>query len=223
VAYFDCMHTITNLKNRLQKSVGRKKRDREGSTQALLMAGVEVFSAVGYDAATTRAVAKKAGVSEALIQRYFEGKAGLLVAILESFGSQEVEAALGALPYRAALHEEILQLLKHSCEHMALHRDFIRVALSRAIIDPKVGKQLAANVHGKRLPAVVARLHSYRDKGMIHADADIGAIAFAVSSLGFSLGFMGPTVFGMPTERLEGYAHYFATLLATGAQVPKLP
>ena len=57
--------------------------------QALLAAGVQVFAERGYDAATTREVAQAAGVNEQLIQRYFGGKAGLLLAIIERFGEEE--------------------------------------------------------------------------------------------------------------------------------------
>jgi AcrR family transcriptional regulator len=55
-----------------------KKRDRVATSERLKKAAVAVFAAHGYDAATTRAVAETAGVSEQLIQRYFGGKAGLL-------------------------------------------------------------------------------------------------------------------------------------------------
>ncbi|MBY0372310.1 TetR/AcrR family transcriptional regulator [bacterium] len=202
------------------KNAVRKKRDREGSTQALVQAALEVFSSVGYDAATTREVAKKAGVSEALIQRYFEGKAGLLVAVMEVFAAKEMETTLAALPYQATLREEILQLISMSCDQMKTHSDFLRVALSRAIVDPKVGKQLASVVHGRRLPAIVARLGSYREKGQIHTGTDLNALAFGISSLAFSVGFMAPNVFGFEGPILKSYAEYFSALLASGAAAP---
>lgn len=206
-AYFSCMRLLT-----------RKKRDREGSTQALLQAAIEVFSTVGYDAATTRAVAKKAGVSEALIQRYFDGKAGLLVAVIESFSSDEIETQLASLPYQPTVREEIEQLMKLFCDQMKQHTPFMRVALSRAIVDPKVGRQLAVIVHGRRLPAIMARLNSYKDRGLLAPDTNIMAMAFGVSSLGFSLGFMAPSVFGMEEARIADFMAYFTKILSSDAQ-----
>ena len=61
---------------------GGRRRDKEATKAALLAAGVQVFAERGYDAATTREVAQAAGVNEQLIQRYFGGKAGLLLAII---------------------------------------------------------------------------------------------------------------------------------------------
>ena len=43
-----------------------RRRDKAATQQALLTAGVQVFAARGYDAATTREVAQTAGVNEQL-------------------------------------------------------------------------------------------------------------------------------------------------------------
>ena len=45
-----------------------RKRDREASKQAFMQAGLTVFSKLGYDAATTRAIAAEAGLNEQLIK-----------------------------------------------------------------------------------------------------------------------------------------------------------
>lgn len=49
---------------------------------AILNAALELFARDGYNATSTRKVAKYAGVSEGLIFRHFENKEGLLKAIL---------------------------------------------------------------------------------------------------------------------------------------------
>jgi AcrR family transcriptional regulator len=53
------------------------KRDKEKRQRSLIDAANAVFAEHGYDAATTRAVAERAGCSEGLIHRYFGGKRGL--------------------------------------------------------------------------------------------------------------------------------------------------
>lgn len=70
----------------------KRKRDRDTTQQKLLDAAVQVFASYGYDGATTKAIAEKAGVAEALIQRYFEGKEGLLIALMKDFADSEVES-----------------------------------------------------------------------------------------------------------------------------------
>lgn len=50
--------------------------------EKILFTALELFATVGYHATSTSKIARKAGVSEALIFRHFENKDGLLQAIL---------------------------------------------------------------------------------------------------------------------------------------------
>ena len=68
-----------------------RKRDKEASKQALLRAGLDVFSKYGYEASTTKMVAAEAGLNEQLITRYFGGKSGLLLAALAAFIDEEAD------------------------------------------------------------------------------------------------------------------------------------
>ncbi len=207
-----------SLKNKVLAGVVRRKRDREGSTRALLEAAIEVFSSSGYDAATTREVAKKAGVSEGLIQRYFDGKAGLLLAILQSFAEEEAGMGIANLPFQKTLEEEFTAVLTHDCEKHRVHSSFIKVAMSRAIVDSKIGQQLRTSVHEKKLPTMVARLRHYQEIGLIAKGADLDAIAYGLTSIAFSTGFMGPQVFGYEPEKMARYAKQLASMLAKGLQ-----
>jgi TetR/AcrR family fatty acid metabolism transcriptional regulator len=51
------------------------------SRQRLLAAGKTLFSRLGYEQASTSAIAREAGTSESQLVRYFGGKSGLLEAI----------------------------------------------------------------------------------------------------------------------------------------------
>src|SRR5947209_8753550 len=85
------------------------RRDRRETEAKLLVAGVQVMSALGYEGATTKRIAEAAGVNEQLITRYFGGKEGLLVAIMKSYQSSEFEREHAARPQVAAsVREEIL-------------------------------------------------------------------------------------------------------------------
>ena len=57
----------------------------------ILKAALSLFAAEGYHATSTSAIAKRAGVSEALIFRHFKNKEGLLQAILEA-GERKVKS-----------------------------------------------------------------------------------------------------------------------------------
>src|ERR687895_630094 len=89
-----------------------RRRDKEATKEALLAAGVQVFAERGYDAATTREVAQTAGVNEQLIQRYFGGKGGLLLAIIERFGEEE-RRSCAMPPPCASIEAEVQGFLEY--------------------------------------------------------------------------------------------------------------
>jgi AcrR family transcriptional regulator len=60
-----------------------KNDGRAAASDRLIEAGIEVFGEHSYEAATTRMIAKKAGVNIAAIPYYFNGKHGLYHAVVE--------------------------------------------------------------------------------------------------------------------------------------------
>ncbi|MFI1652207.1 helix-turn-helix domain-containing protein [Streptomyces avidinii] len=72
------------------KRVGRPRADRlrpdsgRPPREELLCAAAELFTARGYAATTTRAVAERAGMRQATMYHYFGGKEELLAELLES-------------------------------------------------------------------------------------------------------------------------------------------
>ena len=105
----------------------RKRRHRTGSgyargehtRQRLLEAGIELFGELGYERASTRAIARHAGVSLPALQYYFGGKEGLHQACME-YITQDVRSRLipAAERVRLALaradltRAELLELLR---------------------------------------------------------------------------------------------------------------
>jgi len=103
-----------------------KSEDHEGrgeqTRQALIAAAIEVFGHTGFDAASTRALARGAGVNQALIGYHFGGKRGLYQAVFAYITEQmrqqmapvarDVAARLEQLPADGPGRQEgALQLL----------------------------------------------------------------------------------------------------------------
>lgn len=65
------------------KSSRNVTKDRLQTEHRLLKAAEEVFSKHGFKGATTRMIANKANINLSLINRYFEGKYGLFLAVVE--------------------------------------------------------------------------------------------------------------------------------------------
>jgi len=77
------------------QGAGRRRGRRPGGTdtrEALISAAREVFTEQGYDGATVRAIAAKAGVDAAMVNHWFGGKEGLFgEAVLKlPFNPQEI-------------------------------------------------------------------------------------------------------------------------------------
>lgn len=84
-----------------------EKPERGNPTRlALLQAATNVFSEVGFDAASTRAIADAAGVNQALIGYHFGGKDGIYTAVFDNIVTQARARLTPALDAaRAALKD----------------------------------------------------------------------------------------------------------------------
>jgi AcrR family transcriptional regulator len=78
------------------RAPGRRELKRLATHDALLTAARGLFEEIGYDAATTCAIAGRARVSEATLFRYFPTKADLALATIR----ERVEALVDALAHR---------------------------------------------------------------------------------------------------------------------------
>jgi AcrR family transcriptional regulator len=195
----------------------KKKRDREATTQKLLEAGLEVFSQLGYDGATTKMIAKTAGIAEALIIRYFGGKEGLLFAIFLSYVEKR-KAAEEIYPEGESLVEEIKNFLFFSLERDLKEKDFLRVLTSRAAVDPKFNQRLRENVPIDVPSTLLKRLQQYQQKGDISKGINLQEVCFNLGFQGFSTLYLGNMVLQMPIETIRAGLNSFAEIYASGLQ-----
>jgi TetR/AcrR family transcriptional regulator, regulator of cefoperazone and chloramphenicol sensitivity len=193
-----------------------RRRDRRATTAALRQAAMRVFAARGYDAATTREVAETAGVSEQLIQRYFGGKAGLLLAIMQLYAERDREGAFGVPPAGDTVQQEISNFLYFHLERERQAADFARVAIYRSIVDAPVAAEVARMFVDSREPFILARLQSLASRGLVRADIDLSAAAHMISTLSFALAFTDQIVFGRSLETLHQTIETTAQVLAQG-------
>jgi AcrR family transcriptional regulator len=200
----------------------RGKRDKELRQQALIEAATAVFAEHGYDAATTREVAERAGCSEGLIHRYFEGKRGLLLAIIESKIADGIEDFRSRLPDRGSAEQEIEQILLWHLRVLWERRDFMRVTVSEAIIDPEVGHSAVAGINKQHVNFIIEKLRRHAEAGRVRGDADLEAVGEAIAGLGFLFGFMQQVVFGVDREYVRRLAVGTARVFSRGvvAQAP---
>lgn len=72
--------------------MSRTSRDVERTRESLIKAAIAVFATDGYVGASTREIAKVAGVSEVTLFRYFQNKERLLTAVAQHTTNLWMEA-----------------------------------------------------------------------------------------------------------------------------------
>ena len=113
----------------------RGRHDRAQRTEALLGAATIAFAEHGYVAATTLAIATRAGCAEGLIHRYYGGKRGLLNAVL-------CTPPPPFAPCLSADNVRLDEVLAASLGVLWQHRLVLRVIVAQALYDPLAAKAL---------------------------------------------------------------------------------
>jgi AcrR family transcriptional regulator len=187
-------------------------RDRAGKKQALIIAALKLFANKGYEATTTREIAAAAGCAEGLIHRYFDGKAGLLPALLEYRVSQEVADFTHHVQPAETFEDEYLQLVNWAVEHIWNDREFLKVAIPQALLDPGFGQVLRQVGPLQRARAISQRLRKFKECGAL-PEAEFDALVQSVSVIGFMFGFMRPAVLRQDRKTSARTATAIAELL----------
>ncbi|MEK2646446.1 TetR/AcrR family transcriptional regulator [Bdellovibrio sp. BCCA] len=152
--------------------VKSKKRDRSASEDRLIHAGLEMFSKLGFDGATTRMIAKKADVNESLIARYFDGKEGLLVAIIEKF-LEEMNTRELPYPLHDTLADELEAYVKDRIQEGCTHEDFAKIIFSQALVNKKFKKRVTETIPMQLDARLIARMEMLAAQGKIKAGANV--------------------------------------------------
>lgn len=187
-----------------------KTRNRAESTQKLLQAALEVFSEMGFDAATTKAISQRAGLNESLIQRYFQSKAGLFNALVHLYAQRTLSLSY---PPGRDLEEEIFNFLKARYEQDTQSPDFVRVGFHRVMSDPPFAKAMGDKY---RVPdPLLMRLKTLQKNGCIKAGVHAAALAQIITNQSFLVGIIDYAILGLRDQddnlkRLKFFARYIA-------------
>jgi AcrR family transcriptional regulator len=202
---------------KVQNTEKKRRRNRDATQRELLEAAIRVFAAEGYDSATTRAIAQEAGVAEGLIQRYFEGKQGLLIAFMRQFALDEKQSCTNLPPKADSFRDELKSLTADAIERAKKDKEKMKVAIPRAIIDRNVGKELARFVKSVHAPAIRTRLKQHQDGGTLLESADLEALSYGLVLLMFGVAFFGQVVIKFNPEMLSRIVDSLANSISGGS------
>jgi AcrR family transcriptional regulator len=144
---------------------GRRRRDHAGpeARERILAGALEIFAERGFDGATTRDIAARAGTNLGLIQYYFGGKERLWRAAVD-----RVFGALGAaleqvVPERLETPEQMAEIIRVCVRFVAANPHLVRLMNDEGKRDGPRMRWLVDR-HGRRLyeTAVAVFAHGRR-------------------------------------------------------------
>lgn len=193
----------------------RRVRDRAAREHALISAAAKLFASRGYDAATTREIALEANCAEGLIHRYFRGKSGLLMALIQSRASRALAEMNTRLAPAPKLDQEIIQLVGFELKRMWQDQDFFKVFIPCAISHPAIGRVARKIGPQRRAQAIAERLRQFAESRAL-SQREIEAAAHFVGVVTFMFGFLQPVVLGHDRRHARGLALSITRMFVRG-------
>ena len=135
------------------------KRRPDDRPREIIDAALAVFVEKGFSAARLDDVAARAGLSKAAIYLYFDDKAALLGAVIDSITGRGMDTvAVMAANHTGPVGPAILQLLGGAAAIMAGTNlpQVIKLIVSESRAHPEIGRRYLENVIGKMQPVVIA-------------------------------------------------------------------
>jgi AcrR family transcriptional regulator len=197
-----------------------KRKSRIETEQKIFDAALSVFSQCGFEAASLKQIAQKAGVNEALIIRYYESKANLLMTILVEYINTKKETWVG-IPECVTIEEEIKGFFLREIRSDFKNRDFIRITLARVCVDSKMRNETGSfwsDWANEGEPELTRRLKKFQENGDITDSIDLASLSYLLEleTLGFGLAIsLQPA---LDQELIEKHATTFAAIIARGLQ-----
>jgi AcrR family transcriptional regulator len=190
-----------------------RQRDRSATEDRLLNAASAIFAKRGYDAATVLEVAELAETNVSLINRYFGGKHGLMVAITKRFIERKASQDL-TYPPQDSLADEIYQYLHHRLRDDLDNQEMIKLTVSRVAIDADFRSALTSGVRFDADKNFIQRMDALKAIGEVSPEANAEMLFETVTRFAFSAIFFDAIVQGRSAADLDDSFSEFAMMVA---------
>src|SRR3984893_10344703 len=117
-----------------QHPMGRRAQNKAAIRKRIVTPALSLFQTKGFDATTTKAIARKAGIAEGTVFNYFKTKEDIALHFFE----QEVDQAIAAVRdnprlRKAPLEEKLFALVHSQLVFLAPYERFIGAAFIHAL------------------------------------------------------------------------------------------
>ncbi len=147
--------------------------------QKILDAGLDLFSKKGYFGATTKEIAKKAGVAELTLFRHFSSKEKLFEEIINTFSF--LPALKGLLPEIKNMdYSDALSLIARKfLERLSERRQLIRIMHTEITLYPAKVREIYHKFMDELFRTLASYFKELQDKGVLRGfNPELGARAF---------------------------------------------
>ena len=165
--------------------------------QAILDAGVKLFSRHGFDGVSMRQVASEARVSKSNIYHHFKSKEDLYLAIIRH-SVEAVSAMIDTLAEgRGELDERLRDFTRSHLEHLFRNATTVRLVLREMLAGTsQLQKALVDQLVGGLIERLVGIFEKGQAAGVLRKGFDPGLCAFLV---------LGSNLFYFQTDRLRRF------------------
>jgi AcrR family transcriptional regulator len=137
-------------------------KEKDATRQRIVQAAVELFKNGGFDATTTRDIARRAGIATGTLFNYFQAKENILAHLVEQ-ALTKARAAFAGQAIEADLEEEVFALVAAELRQLRPYRKFLAALLDTQLSPLMItnGDNSAASLRAPHLEVVtsIARKH----------------------------------------------------------------
>jgi AcrR family transcriptional regulator len=141
--------------------------------ERLLDAAAQTFASDGLRGATTREIARQAGVNEVTLFRHFKSKEQLLRAVLQRGLAAEVAIMDQHSSWKENLRESMEKYAHHYYSHMEKKKGIARAFLAEAQVLPKSMQTMIADVIRPVRERLILILTDAQKAGKVRSDLNV--------------------------------------------------
>jgi len=148
----------------MQRSIFTNSSETETRIR-ILQAARRLFSHRGYDGTTTRDLARKAGVAEGTLFRYFENKKAILIAVATQGWFELLTDLLTELSEMGS-YDAVGQIMQRRLLNLQANADVLRVCFMEVQFHPELRDRIQTEVISKMLSVAEAFFQTAMDRGV---------------------------------------------------------
>ena len=145
----------------------------EHTKERLLEAAAQTFSREGIQGATTRQIAREAGVNEVTLFRHFKSKEQLLGAVVERALASEIALMNEHSSWKENLRESMEKYARHYYSHLQKKQAFARAFIAEGQVLPESMQTMIANVIRPVRERLIGILADAQKAGVIRPDVNV--------------------------------------------------